>query len=39
MNEIKKEMVMQDLICGLYYKKFRIIIYDRNDTTILEPVL
>jgi len=25
--------------CGLYYKSFRIIIYDRNDTTIIEPVL
>jgi hypothetical protein len=24
---------------GLYYKTFRIIIYDRNDSTIVEPVL
>ncbi len=26
-------------ICGLYYKTFRIVIYDRNDSTIIEPVL
>ncbi len=26
-------------ICGLYYKTFRIVIYDRNDSTIVEPVL
>ncbi len=39
MNEIKKEMVMQDLICGLYYKILRIVIYNRNDTMIVEPVL
>ncbi len=25
--------------CGLYYKTFRIVIYDRNDSTIVEPVL
>ncbi len=25
--------------CGLYYKTFRIIIYDHNDSTIVEPVL
>jgi hypothetical protein len=24
---------------GLYYKTFRIVIYDRNDRTIVEPVL
>ncbi len=24
---------------GLYYKTFRIVIYDRNDSTIIEPVL
>jgi hypothetical protein len=24
---------------GLYYKTFRIIIYDRNDSTIVDPVL
>ncbi len=30
---------MQDIICGLYNKNFRIVIYDRNDTTIVEPVL
>ncbi len=24
---------------GLYYKTFRIVIYDRNDSTIVEPVL
>ncbi len=24
---------------GLYYKTFRIVIYDRNDITIVEPVL
>ena len=25
--------------CGLYYKTFGIVIYDRNDSTIVEPVL
>ncbi len=25
--------------CGLYYKTFRIVIYDGNDSTIVEPVL
>ncbi len=24
---------------GLYYKSFRIVIYDRNDSTIVVPVL
>jgi hypothetical protein len=24
---------------GLYYKTFRIVIDDRNDSTIIEPVL
>ncbi len=24
---------------GLYYKTFRIVIYDRNDSMIVEPVL
>ncbi len=24
---------------GLYYNTFRIVIYDRNDSTIVEPVL
>jgi hypothetical protein len=24
---------------GLYYKTFRIVIYDRNDSTIVDPVL
>jgi hypothetical protein len=27
------------VICGLYYKTFRIVIYNRNDSTIVEPVL
>ncbi len=27
------------LSSGLYYKTFRIVIYDRNDSTIVEPVL
>ena len=26
-------------VSGLYYKTFRIVIYDRNDSTIVEPVL
>ncbi len=26
-------------ISGLYYKSFTIIIYDRNDSMIVEPVL
>ncbi len=31
---------IQDLeTSGLYYKTFRIVIYDRNDSTIVEPVL
>ncbi len=25
--------------CGLYYKSFTIVIYDRNDSTIVEPLL
>ncbi len=25
--------------CGLYFKTFRIVIYDRNDSTIVDPVL
>jgi hypothetical protein len=25
--------------CGRYYKSFRIKIYNRNDSTIIEPVL
>ncbi len=25
--------------CGLYYKSFMIIIYERIDSTIVEPVL
>jgi hypothetical protein len=24
---------------GLYYKTFRIVIYDRNDSMIVDPVL
>jgi len=27
------------MACGLYYKTFRIIIYDGNDSTMVEPVL
>jgi hypothetical protein len=26
-------------LSGLYYKSFTIVIYDRNDSTIVEPVL
>jgi hypothetical protein len=26
-------------IGGLYYKSFTIVIYDRNDSTIIEPLL
>ncbi len=26
-------------ISGLYYKSFTIVIYDRNDSMIVEPVL
>jgi hypothetical protein len=26
-------------LSGLYYKSFTIIIYDRNDSTIVEPLL
>jgi len=25
--------------CGLYYKSFTIVIYDCNDSTIIEPLL
>ncbi len=28
-----------DHTSGLYYKTFGIVIYDRNDSTIVEPVL
>ncbi len=28
-----------DKASGLYYKSFRIVIYDRNNSTIVEPVL
>jgi hypothetical protein len=27
------------LVSGLYYKSFIILIYDRNDSSIVEPVL
>ncbi len=27
------------LISGLYYKSFTIVIYDCNDSTIIEPIL
>jgi hypothetical protein len=30
---------MTEMLCGLYYKTFRIVIYDRNDSTIVDPVL
>jgi hypothetical protein len=30
---------MESLTCGLYYKSFTIVIYDRNDSTIIEPLL
>ena len=36
-NEVKK--FYNIVTCGLYYKTFRIVIYDRNDSTIVEPVL
>jgi hypothetical protein len=25
--------------CGLYYKSFKNVIYDRNDSMIVEPLL
>jgi len=31
--------ILTENISGLYYKSFTIIIYDHNDSTILEPVL
>ncbi len=43
-NDLKKVVVSSFVSsnresCGLYYKSFRIVIYDRNDSTIVEPVL
>ncbi len=50
-DEMKKQLKLKNAIssqyflfvsnatCGLYYKTFRIIIYNRNDSTIVEPVL
>jgi hypothetical protein len=31
--------VLKTKTSGLYYKTFRIVIYDHNDSTIVEPVL
>jgi hypothetical protein len=25
--------------CGMYYKSFAMVMYDRNDSTIVEPLL
>jgi hypothetical protein len=32
-------MIIMNDTSGLYYKSFTIIIYDRNDSTIVEPLL
>jgi hypothetical protein len=34
-----KIMSLYTDLSGPYYKSFRIVIYDRNDSTIVEPVL
>ncbi len=31
--------IVRFVTSGLYYKTFRIVIYDRNNSTIVEPVL
>ncbi len=37
---IANEIIGHTLLsCGLYYKSFTIVIYSRNDSTIIEPVL
>ena len=37
--EFNKKIPSFSSSCGLYYKGFRIVIYDRNDSAIIEPVL
>ncbi len=37
--QITRMKVLYDWSSGLYYKTFRIIIYDCNDGTIVQPVL
>jgi len=34
-----EKLASDKLICGLYYKSFTIVIHDRNDSTIIEPLL
>jgi hypothetical protein len=34
-----KHQLDQDETCDLYYKSFTIVIYDCNDSTIINPVL
>ncbi len=36
-NSLIKKSV--ETTCGLYYKSFEIVIYNRNDSTIIEPLL
>jgi hypothetical protein len=36
---MKTKKIYRSDTCGLYYKTFTIVIYDPNDSTIVEPVL
>ncbi len=38
-HDLKIVIQVSGITIGLYYKTFRIIIYNRNDSTIVEPVL
>ncbi len=39
MFQIQFKFLFDAATSGLYYKTFRIVIYDHNDSTIVEPVL
>ncbi len=41
LNVVMMNVVMLTVVtpCGLYYKSFTIVIYDINDSTIVEPLL
>jgi hypothetical protein len=39
MSSLPRQKFLSSDSCGLYYKTFRIVIYDHNDSMIVEPVL
>jgi hypothetical protein len=40
MNKIDNILKLQTIYsCALYYKRFMIVIYNHNESTIIEPVL